>query len=123
MENDFAGEHVFFIDGFPDYTRQHLAILEHLIQNSPMVTVGINCDVLDSNALAFEKAADTASQLIRCAKNAGIAVNSNELEIEFNDLYEGKVEFNLKTDFYKLEKLYEACNVDIIDDYIEKVKR
>ena len=80
QEDNFAGEHVFYIDGFPDYTRQHLAILEHLIQNSPMVTVGINCDVLDSNALAFEKAADTASQLIRCAKNAGIAVEIQTLD-------------------------------------------
>lgn len=30
-QGDFAKEHVFYIDGFPDFTRQHLAILEHLI--------------------------------------------------------------------------------------------
>ena len=30
-QGDFAREHVFYIDGFPDFTRQHLAILEHLI--------------------------------------------------------------------------------------------
>lgn len=56
-------------------------------------------------------------------KNAGIAANIKELGIEFNDIYEGKVEFNLKTDFYSLENLYEARNVDIIDDYITKIKR
>ena len=27
----FGQEHVFYIDGFPDFTRQHMAILEHLI--------------------------------------------------------------------------------------------
>ena len=79
-EINFASEHVFYIDGFPDYTRQHLAILEHLIKNSSMVTVGLNCDRLDTDSLAFEKAADTAAQLIRCAKNAGIEVEIQTLD-------------------------------------------
>ena len=79
-EDSFASEHVFYIDGFPDFTRQHLAILEHLIKNSPMVTVGLNCDHLNSDALAFEKAADTASQLIQCAKRSGI-----EIDIQYLD--------------------------------------
>ena len=68
----FAQQHVFYVDGFPDYTRQHLAILEHLIQSSPMVTVGFNCECLGSDSLAFEKASDTAAQLIRMAKRAQI---------------------------------------------------
>ena len=79
-DNDFAAKHVFYIDGFPDYTRQNLAILEHLIQESSMVTVGVNCDCLDSNALAFEKAADTAAQLIGCAKRSGIPVEIQTLD-------------------------------------------
>lgn len=75
LEDDsFASEHVFYIDGFPDYTRQHMAILGHLIRESPMVTVGLNCDGLNTDALAFEKASDTAAQLIRCAKENGIEV-------------------------------------------------
>ncbi|MBR3973805.1 MAG: exodeoxyribonuclease V subunit gamma [Oscillospiraceae bacterium] len=69
---DFAENHVFYIDGFPDFTRQHLAILEHLIKFSTDVTVSLNCDRVDSPLLAFEKAGDTASQIIRCAKNAGV---------------------------------------------------
>ncbi len=73
-DSDFAQNHVFYIDGFPDFTRQHLAILEHLIENAPMVTVGLNCDRPGSDAMAFEKAGDTASQLIRSAKNAGVEV-------------------------------------------------
>ncbi|MBE6933722.1 MAG: hypothetical protein E7462_01530 [Ruminococcaceae bacterium] len=73
-EDSFACEHVFYIDGFPDFTRQHLAILEHFIRESASVTVSLNCDRVDTDAAAFEKAADTAGQLIRCAKNAGVAV-------------------------------------------------
>ncbi|MGM9548478.1 MAG: PD-(D/E)XK nuclease family protein [Faecousia sp.] len=73
-QGDFAQEHVFYIDGFPDFTRQHLAILEHLIQASSDVTVSLNCDRVDSHLLAFEKAGDTASQLLRCAQHAGVEV-------------------------------------------------
>ncbi|MBE6976185.1 MAG: hypothetical protein E7439_03180 [Ruminococcaceae bacterium] len=70
----FGQEHVFYIDGFPDFTRQNLAILEHLIRTSPNVTVGLNCDCVSSPRLAFEKAGDTAAQILRCAKNAGVEV-------------------------------------------------
>lgn len=70
-QGDFAREHVFYIDGFPDFTRQHLAILEHLIQASPDVTVSLNCDREGSRLLAFEKAGDTASQLFLCAAAPG----------------------------------------------------
>ena len=73
-QGDFAREHVFYIDGFPDFTRQHLAILEHLIAASPDVTVSLNCDRPDSHLLAFEKAGDTASALLRCARHAGVEV-------------------------------------------------
>ena len=69
---DFAENHVFYIDGFPDFTRQHLAILEHLIKFAPDVTVSLNCDRVESPLLAFEKAGDTAAQIVRCAKNAGV---------------------------------------------------
>ena len=41
-QGDYAREHVFYIDGFPDFTRQHLAILEHLMAASPQVTVSLN---------------------------------------------------------------------------------
>ena len=77
-DSDFGENHVFYIDGFPDFTRQHLAILEHLIRVSPSVTVGLNCDRAGSELMAFEKAGDTASQIIRCAHHAGV-----EVEIQF----------------------------------------
>ncbi len=71
-DGDFGENHIFYIDGFPDYTRQHLAILEHLIRVSPSVTVGVNCDRVDSGLMAFEKAGATAAELIKCARRAGV---------------------------------------------------
>lgn len=74
---EYAREHVFYIDGFPDFTRQNLAVIELLIQMSSHVTVSLNCDRVDSSYLAFEKAGQTARELIQCARRAGI-----EYEIE-----------------------------------------
>ena len=79
-DSNFAENHVFYIDGFPDYTRQHLAILEHLIRVSPCVTVGINCDRPSSRAMAFEKAGSTASELIKIAKSAGVEVRLETID-------------------------------------------
>lgn len=73
LENgDFGENHVFYIDGFPDFTRQNLAILEHLIKVSPSVTVSLNCDRAGSSLMAFEKAGSTASELLACARRAGV---------------------------------------------------
>ena len=70
----FGRDHTFYIDGFPDFTRQNLAIIQHLIQVSPSVTISVTCDSPDSHLLAFEKAAQTARELIQMAKKAGVAV-------------------------------------------------
>ncbi len=71
-ECDFAQNHVFYIDGFPDFTRQHMAVLEQLIRTSSEVTVGINCDRVGSSLMAFEKAGHTAAEIIKCASRAGV---------------------------------------------------
>ena len=71
-DSDFGENHVFYIDGFPDFTRQHFAILEYLIKVSPCVTVSLNCDRAGSDEPAFEKAGHTAAQLLRCAREAGV---------------------------------------------------
>ena len=79
-DSDFAQTHVFYIDGFPDFTRQHMAILEHLIKESPNVTVSINCDLPGSEAMAFEKAGETARQILEVAKKNGIDCNVVSVE-------------------------------------------
>ena len=83
---DFARDHCFYIDGFPDFTRQHIQILEHLIQFSPEVTIGFNCDRLASGALAFEKAGQTAAQLHRWAQAMDIPVEIERLDGRENAL-------------------------------------
>ena len=85
-DGDFAQRNVFYIDGFPDYTRQHMAILEHLIRFSPNVIVSLNCDVPSSKQLAFDKAGQTAAQLIRLARNAGVEVKITTVTPEQNPL-------------------------------------
>ena len=98
-DSDFGENHVFYIDGFPDFTRQHFAILEYLMKVSRCVTVSLNCDKPGSNDPAFEKAGATALQLIRAAEHAGI-----EMEIEYlpewmqpltylrRNLFQGRIE-------------------------------
>ena len=95
---DFAEKHVFYIDGFPDFTRQHLAILDHLIKHAPCVTVSMNCDNINSDLLAFEKAADTAARILRIAKEAGtqihierISPKETKLSPMRNALFQGQI--------------------------------
>ena len=95
---DYAENRVFYIDGFPDFTRQHLAILDHLIKVSSSVVVSLNCDEVDSRLLAFEKAGGTAAQLVRFAARAGVDVkitklpepNSETVQIA-QRLFQGKI--------------------------------
>lgn len=85
-DSDFAQNHVFYIDGFPDYTRQHMAILEHLILNCPHVVIGLNCDAPGSREPAFEKAGQTASDLIRFAKTNGVLLEVRNVPGRADDL-------------------------------------
>ena len=79
-DGTFAQEHVFYIDGFPDFTRQNLAVLEHLMAVSPEVTISMNCDSLRSGLLAFEKAGDTAGEIYRLASRAGVEIQIEEIQ-------------------------------------------
>ena len=118
-DGSFASDHVFYIDGFPDFTRQHMAILEHLIRESESVTVSLNCDRAESPLLSFEKAGQTASELIRCAKRAGVEVKvevipetESPLAYVRGRLFQGGMEqgaaaFVLKT--YQTSSPYREC--------------
>ena len=89
-DGDFAENHVFYIDGFPDFTRQHMEILEHLIRYAPQVTISINCpadrfltgdmESGDFVGLAFEKAHATAMEILRIVRSAGVACRVEKLE-------------------------------------------
>ena len=96
--SNFASKHVVYIDGFPDFTRQHMAILEHLMQFSPEVTISLNCDRVESSLLAFEKAAATAQEIIRIARQHDvpfelemIADSTGNLNSVRNGLFQGNI--------------------------------
>ena len=121
-ECDFAQSHVFYIDGFPDFTRQHAAILEHLICNSPSVTISMNCDTVDTRNPAFEKASDTVSQILSLARNRGISVNlcfvnprKDPLHTVSTKLFHGPVNENSQLrDRLRLctaDSVYEECSL------------
>ncbi len=97
QDDSFASEHVFYIDGFPDFTRQNMAVLEHLIRFSPDVTICMNCDRPDSEVMAFEKAGATCGDLIRYAKRIGVPVDlvtvheNNELQPFCELIFQGNI--------------------------------
>lgn len=115
-EGDFGHDLVVYIDGFPDFTRQHLAILEYLIQVSTHVTVSLNCDQVDSGALAFEKAGKTAAELIRCARHAEVEVKITQimpqptpLQPLREGLFQGRLERLQGVRAVRAESIYSEC--------------
>ena len=72
--SNYAENHVFYIDGFYDFTRQQLDVLSHLILCSSEVTISLCCDCLGSERMAFERAGDTAKTLCRIAQNNDVDV-------------------------------------------------
>ena len=118
-DSTFALDHVFYIDGFPDFTRQHMAILEHLISDSYSVTVSLNCDRPNSSLMAFEKAGDTAAELFRCAQRMGVEVVVRSIPARIDTLspvreklFQGKIDQKLRDGslvLYRTETLYQEC--------------
>ena len=115
----FGEEHVFYIDGFPDFTRQNLAIIEHLMKVSPSVTVSLNCDRVDSPLLAFEKAGDTASELVQLARRARVKVQIEVVPEKVlpvsavrEKLFQGSIVKGTARDFlgaYRAETPWQEC--------------
>lgn len=116
---DFAQKHVFYVDGFPDFTRQHMAVLEHLILQSPQVTISFNCDKLDSRSMAFEKASNTAMHILNFAKSSGIKYVIEYVEEEDrqlsdvrNLLFQGTIEEGIAGDVlsvFRADCVYHEC--------------
>ena len=118
----FAREHRFYIDGFPDLTRQHMAILAHLIKESPMVTVSLTCDRVQSNRAAFEKAGQTAADILKIAEQAGVSweiipvpARSDGLAPLRENLFQGPVtpdgELNRHLELVRCDSVFDECQV------------
>lgn len=129
---DFALKHHIYVDGFPDFTKQHLRILEHMIASGTDVTICMNCDEPGSKDPAFEKAGYTVSQLVLCAKSAGIEVQYVPIEpfdIALRDLpamlFSGKLEqgkYKGLLHTYITQSVYDECchTADSIMELVSK---
>ena len=83
---DFAHNHEFYIDGFPDLTRQHMAIVCHLLRAAPMVTVSLTANCIDSHHPAFEKAGQTAKELVLACRQMEVPVQIITVKPRRDDL-------------------------------------
>ena len=119
-ESDFAQNHVFYIDGFPDFTMQNLAVIEYLIMNASHVVVSMNCDKPGTEQLAFVKAGNTAAKLVRFAENNGTAVTmqnvhakDGKLDEVCKKLFQGKItpiqEYDGRVLTYQADSIHEEC--------------
>ncbi len=130
--SSFCAEHVFYIDGFPDFTRQHMEILKHFICESQHVVVSINCDHSDSNALAFQRTGQTVSELLQCAQKADIDVEirtvtqrNDSLSQVREKLFQGKIHAPLveceRLRVFRTQSVYQEC-VAAADRVMELVR-
>ena len=121
---DFGENHVFYVDGFPDFTRQHLAILEHFIAVSPSVTVSLNCDEPDSQDPSFETAGRTARELLQIAHRLGVKVHieiiaqrKNALLPVRQHLFRGSLQMQEGLDrhvrLFRADSIYRECEAAV----------
>lgn len=119
-EGDYGKDHVFYIDGFPDLTRQHLEILKHLIQMSPSVTVSINCDRVDSKAMAFEKGGSTAAEILHYAQKMEIPFEihvvkpyDTKLQTVREHLFQGAIDTTASAHLrvYRADSAFQECEI------------
>lgn len=115
--SSFAKEHVFYIDGFPDFTRQHMNIVNYLVRESEHVTISLNCDAIDSSLLAFEKAGQTAAEIYREARKAGVEIevinvagSSSDLAAVCDKLFQGGIDRSVDSlVLCKSDSVYHEC--------------
>ena len=118
-DSDYAEKHRLYVDGFPDFTRQHMDILCHFVQQDSPVTVSFCCDSIESRNLSFEKVADTMAALVRFAKNHGIVVRlipiepySSPLNPVTEKLFQGSFQQRIcenELTLWQGESVYEEC--------------
>lgn len=117
---DFAQNHVLYVDGFPDFTRQNMAILQHFMLHSPEVVISMNTDAVDSHDPAFEKASATTRQILQFAQAEGIGVHieilpgrQDALRSVRTGLFQGKTHFDPalqeRLHLVRANSQYQAC--------------
>ena len=120
QNSDFAQKHTVYIDGFPDFTRQNMAIISHFIRYSPNVTISLNCDCPGSSNLAFQKAGETASRILKTAQTLGITTEIHVVPPKdrplislCQNLFQGKTtvipKISDKVRIAQADSVYEEC--------------
>lgn len=79
-QEDYAKNRHFFVDGFTDFSRQELTILEWLLRRGESVTVTLPCDRLTSEEPLFAPGRETAQRLYRMAREMGKTVQVRQME-------------------------------------------
>ncbi len=121
-DNDFAEKSLLYVDGFPDFTRQHMAVLEHFILHCPQVVVSLNCDCIGSRELVFEKAGQTAREIRQLADRAGVPAKICYIEEEASllqpvrmGLFQGRAEHSPQLQdalhLYRAQSVHQACQL------------
>lgn len=80
MESDYAKNRHFFVDGFTDFSRQELNILEWLLRRGESVTVTLPCDGMESEDRLFSPGRETAQRLYRMAREMEKPVRVRQME-------------------------------------------
>ena len=114
---DYAKRHIFYIDGFPDFTRQHMEVLSHLIRESEHVFISLNCDSIDSQNLAFEKPCGTARELLAIARRYNVPVDIQNISPRKHDLqhvcahlFRGNITGSCDSvHIFRTESIYQEC--------------
>lgn len=126
----FAQDHIFYIDGFPDFTRQNLEIIKHFIKNSQQVYISLNCDYPGSKHLSFEKAGATAAEILKIVNEVGIQYKIfyveprvdalKELRLSLFQGYIPQLEQSQSLHVYQKDTVYEEClaAVEIIMNHV-----
>lgn len=120
IDSDFAQSHVFYIDGFPDFTRQNMAVIAHLLAHSPQVVVSLNCDAPGSKNAAFEKAGDTAARILKLARQANVPFEIKIIQPRedpifyvYSHLFQGKLaclpEMKDRVHICQADSIYQEC--------------
>jgi len=70
-QGDFGPESQIYVDGFTDFTRQEMNVLEALLKKGVRLTVCLTVDSLHGDNEIYELSRRAARQLLACAKEQG----------------------------------------------------
>jgi len=80
--SSFGDGKAIFIDGFTDFTRQELDVIDSLMRKGADMTVCLTCDGLEGDEEQFELTRKTAQRLAAMAKRRGIQCRTVDMPVQ-----------------------------------------